>query len=114
MSSKFDGAVAEAACEIAGHGFAEECGSVDEPGGWNALVDVSASTLQNVGADPDLVERFRAEVPGVAGALVWVRADGQGRVMLVMHGTDEGPRSGTDAVIRAWDAWVDDDDDDEN
>lgn len=91
--SKFDNVIAEAAYEIAGHGFVEEEYGTSETTGWNALVTVSATTLLNVGAESDLIDRFRAEVPGIAGTLAWIRENDEGFVFLVDHGGD-GARSG--------------------
>lgn len=106
MSHKFDNVIAEAAYEIAGHGFAEEEYGEVSTTGWNALVTVSATTLLNIGADADLIERFRAEVPGIAGALAWIRESNEGFVTLVKHGTDEGLHSGIDIVNRDWDEFI--------
>lgn len=74
--------MAEEAYSLAGAGFAlDTFGSVDEPWGWNALVDVDDT-------------------------LVWVNEDNYGFVDVVERGTDHGARSGTDLVNRAWDAFV--------
>lgn len=104
--SKFDNVIAEAAYVISLNGFNEEEYGEVSTTGWNGLVTVSATTLLNVGAESDLVDRFRTEVPGVAGALVWIREDDQGFVHLVEWGTDEGMTSGTDTVNRKWDEYV--------
>lgn len=95
MSSKFDNVIAEAAYEIAGHGFAEEeYGTVDTTG-WNALVQVSAVTLLNVGA-ADLSERFRAEFGGDT-VYAWIRENNEGFVTLIDHDPHAEP-TGIEAV----------------
>lgn len=80
--TKFDSEIAEEAYALAGAGFAlDTFGSVEEPWGWNALVDLD-------------------------DALVWIKEDNYGFVDIVMRGTDNGARSGTDLVNREWDAFV--------
>lgn len=103
-SRNFDSALAEAAHAIAGHGFAEaEFGSVQE-GGWNALVVVSPTILLNLGENEvrDTLLDFMPNMP-VAGYLVWIREDSRGFVTEVEYASDEGLRSGTDLLNRAFD-----------
>lgn len=108
MSTKFSDTLAEAAYVLSGHGFSDEYGSTQEPAGWHGLVTVSPVLLMNVGADSDLVQRLRDHFPRTEldGHLVWIREDSQGFVDTIMFGHDAGPRSGTDQVANAWDAFV--------
>lgn len=101
----FDSVLAEAAWAVAGHGFAETFGdlSAGDPS-WNAFVHVSSTVLLNLD-ETELRERYddvwRAD--GIDGRLVWIKQTDDGQVSVVMHGSDAGPRSGTDLVGRAWD-----------
>jgi hypothetical protein len=113
-SGRFSSVAAEAAWEIAQHGFTtDEHGESEYGDGYHALVDVSPVTLRNVGAD-ELADRFAAwlayhgaDASTAAGALVWVRQTSDGQISVVEWGHDGGARSGTDAVARQWQAWVD-------
>src|SRR5687768_588281 len=100
--SKFDNAIAEAAYEIAGHGFTEETYGEVSTTGWNALVTVTPSVLLNLGSDSDLIDRVRAE--GVYeltdGVLAWIRESNEGFVTLVEHSTDVAE------VEAKWNAFV--------
>ncbi len=110
---KFDSVLAEAAYTIMLHGFTEDQFGTSDSGGWNGLVDVSATGLLNLGED-ELRERFVAKHGDAAGGyLVWIREDSQGFVTLVEYGDDAGTRSGTDAVARAFDAASEDYDQEE-
>lgn len=101
---KFGSVLAEAAYLVALDGFAREFGSVQD-GGWNGMADVSGSVLLNVGADEDVRARYLAEhgAREPQGLTVWIREDSQGFVDVVEYGADDGPRSGTDLVVRAFD-----------
>lgn len=105
---------AEAAWAIAGNGFMlDEHGSTDLTTGWNALVEVSAVTLLNID-EPELSARFAAEcTDDIAGALVWIRQTTDGQVSTVQWAADGGTRSGTDMVNAAWDAFIAEQDTDE-
>lgn len=103
--SKFENAIAEGAYVTANHGFTEEEYGDVSTTGYNALVSVSATTLLNLGEN-DLAEEFRKMVPGIAGALVWIRETNEGFVNVIEWGTDEGLTSGTDRVNQKWDEFV--------
>lgn len=113
-SGRFSSVAAEAAWEIAQHGFtADEHGESEYGDGYNALVDVSPVTLRNVGAD-ELADRLAAwlayhgaDASTAAGALVWIRQASDGQISVVEWGHDGGARSGTDAVRHQWQSWVD-------
>ena len=101
--SKFDSVLAEAAHAISTHGFTQSEFGSTEDGGWNGLVDVSATVLLNLG-EHELRDRFTtAHGDAVGGFLVWLREDSQGFVSVVEFGSDSGARSGTDLVGRAFD-----------
>lgn len=83
---KFSNIEAECAHAIVGHGFAEsEFGTVEDPGGWNGLVTVSAVLLLNVGEE-ELAQKFALEYltkPARAQEIVvWLTEDDQGFVSL--------------------------------
>lgn len=108
MPTTYGGILSESAFAVANHGFAEEeyVPPNTRPGAdWHALVTVSATVLLNLG-ETDLAERFRDKVPGIAGALIWIKTTADGTVQVVEWGTDEGPTSGTDKVSRAWDEFT--------
>src|SRR5690606_30611423 len=113
-SGRFSSVAAEAAWEIAQHGFTtDEYGESEYSDGYHALVDVSPVTLPNVGAD-ELADRFAAwlayhgaDASTAAGALVWVRQTSDGQISVVEWGHDGGAHSGTVAVRHQWQSWVD-------
>lgn len=86
---KFGSALAESAHFIAGNGFNEgEQGSVGEAEGWNVLVRVSATSLLNLGASDDMIERLLEEAPEtrITDMLVWLHEDGMGFVDVLSIG----------------------------
>lgn len=86
---KFGTALAEAAYFIGGNGFNEgEQGSVEEADGWNVLVRVSATSLLNLGASDDMIERLVGEAPETRNGdvLVWLHEDDMGFVDVLSIG----------------------------
>lgn len=78
--TKFDNVLGEAAHAIAGHGFNDgEFGSLAEGDPyWNGLVQVSATSLLNVG-ERTLADRL-TPLNGGASCIVWLRESAEGYV----------------------------------
>lgn len=73
----------------------------DNNGHRNIISEVNESRLRAI--DPELADRYATEYhPSAGGHLVWIR-DTTERIEVVESGTDDGLRSGTDLVNRAFD-----------
>jgi hypothetical protein len=73
----------------------------DTNGDRNTISDVTETRLRSI--DPTLADRYLTEYqPSAGGHLVWIRETAH-RIEVVESGTDDGPRSGTDLVNRAYD-----------
>ncbi len=73
----------------------------DSSGYRNTISEVTETRLRSI--DPALADRYAGEYrPSAGGHLVWIR-ESPDRIEVVESGTDDGLRSGTDLVNRAYD-----------
>ncbi len=69
--------------------------------GHNIISEVNEARLRAI--DPGLADRYVSQYqPSAGGHLVWIRETAD-RIEVVESGTDDGLRSGTDLVNRAFD-----------
>mgnify|MGYP000644459228 CR=1 FL=1 len=95
----FESVLAEAAwhCQDPNH----DDDFTDSDGYRNAISEVTETRLRSI--NPALADRYSDEYqPSAGGHLVWLR-ESPGRIEVVESGTDDGLRSGTDLVNRAYD-----------
>lgn len=97
-AKNFDSTLAEAAWRCPAPNSDDDF--TDSNGHRNSIRDVTETQLRRI--DPALASRYASQYNPSGGHLVWIRDTGD-RIEVVEFGTDNGPRSGTDLVNRAYD-----------